>query len=209
MTVEKHDTDEGVLLFDHKKCIHSRNCVLNRPDVFMPNVEGAWIHPENASSGELVAIADSCPSGAIQFELKNSEALKPLVNTVHVRENGPNAIRGEIFIDQEPETNRLTFCRCGASKNKPYCDGSHTETKFSATGEPASVDSSPLASRNGPLSIKPVENGPLMVEGNLEVCAGTGKTINRVEKVFLCRCGASKNKPYCDGSHQDVGFTSN
>ena len=53
----------------------------------------------------------------------------------------------------------------------------------------------------------PRENGPLLVEGNLEICSGTGRTVNRVVKTALCRCGQSANKPYCDGSHKAIGFT--
>jgi CDGSH-type Zn-finger protein/uncharacterized Fe-S cluster protein YjdI len=209
MTVEKHESKDGILYFDGDKCIHSRNCVLNRPDVFVPNVEGDWIHPEKADAGELAAIAEACPSGAIRFEGKNKASSNPLVNTLHVRENGPYAVGAEIKLNGEPVGSRLTLCRCGASKNKPYCDGSHNGVDFKATGEPPLVESSVLEKRDGGLNISPQPDGPLMVEGSLEICTGTGKTINRVEKTFLCRCGASKNKPYCDGTHQKIGFKSN
>lgn len=207
MSTEKHKSKDGVLFFDASKCIHSRNCVLNRPDVFVPNVEGEWIHPENADGGELAAIADACPSGAIRFEAKGKLENKPLVNTLHVRENGPYAIKAEIKLAGQAKGNRLALCRCGASKNKPYCDGSHIEANFSATGEPNAKDSPTLEQRDGALSISPQPNGPLKVEGNLEICAGTGHTINRVEQAYLCRCGASQNKPYCDGSHNKIGFS--
>ena len=42
----------GTIHFDGQRCIHSRNCVLDRPDVFVPNVDGEWIHPERATAGE-------------------------------------------------------------------------------------------------------------------------------------------------------------
>ena len=44
--------------------------------------------------------------------------------------------------------------------------------------------------------------------GKLEIESGTGRNVNRVEKTWLCRCGHSKNKPYCDGSHRSAGFRS-
>jgi len=207
MSIETHETDDGTLYFDGKRCIHSRNCVLNRPDVFVPNVEGGWIHPERASKDELHGLAENCPSGAIQFVEHNKAPSKPLVNTLHIREDGPCALKAEIQINGEAET-RLTLCRCGASKNKPYCDGSHTEAGFKATGEPPVQPSEALAQRDGPVTVSAIKDGPLMVEGNLEICAGTGHTINRTQQTFLCRCGASKNKPYCDGSHLQAGFTS-
>ncbi len=209
MSIEAHETDDGTLYFDGKKCIHSRNCVLNRPDVFVPNVEGEWIHPERANADELHGLAENCPSGAIQFVEHGQPLRKPLVNTLHIREDGPCALKADIHMDgeKEPQT-RLTLCRCGASKNKPYCDGSHTDIGFTATGEPPLQDSKMLEKRDGPVTVSAIKDGPLKVEGNLEICAGTGHTVNRTQQVFLCRCGASNNKPYCDGSHLQAGFTS-
>ena len=76
-----------------------------------------------------------------------------------------------------------------------------------ASGEPATAVFAALAVRNGPLNVMPLPNGPLKVVGNLEVVSGTGRTCNKVGEAYLCRCGASKNKPYCDGSHKAAGFT--
>ena len=209
MAIEEHKTDDGTLFFEGSICIHSRNCVLNRPDVFVPNVEGEWIHPERANAGELQALAENCPSGAIRFQAVAQNEVKPLVNTLHVRENGPCALKADIRMDNEKgEQTRVTLCRCGASKNKPYCDGSHTEAGFVATGEPATQASEALEKRDGIVAVSPLKDGPLQVVGNLEICSGTGHTINRSQQVFLCRCGASKNKPYCDGSHIAAGFSS-
>jgi CDGSH-type Zn-finger protein len=101
---------------------------------------------------------------------------------------------------------RATLCRCGASQNKPYCDGSHTAVGFAATGEPGTQASEALAHRAGPLRVTALKDGPLQVEGNLEICSGTGRTVNRTQKTWLCRCGTSQNKPYCDGSHKRIGF---
>jgi CDGSH-type Zn-finger protein len=103
---------------------------------------------------------------------------------------------------------RAVLCRCGASKRKPYCDGSHNDVQFKATGEPDTLVSEPLAVRDGPLQVEPETNGPLAVTGNLEICCGTGRTINRVTSVRLCRCGGSSNKPYCDDTHRSNGFRS-
>jgi CDGSH-type Zn-finger protein len=93
------------------------------------------------------------------------------------------------------------------SKTKPYCDHSHVEAGFTATGEPATKQSQALAVRNGPLKVTPQKNGSLMVEGALEICSASGRTISREAKTWLCRCGHSGNKPFCDGTHKKVGFT--
>jgi CDGSH-type Zn-finger protein len=110
-------------------------------------------------------------------------------------------------LDGEPAGFRATLCRCGASKNKPYCDGSHSAAGFNASGEPASEELPTLDVRGGPLAIKQAPNGPLLVQGPLEIMAGTGRAISRTTNTALCRCGASKNKPYCDGTHSEMGFT--
>lgn len=208
MATEYHETEGGTLSFDGSKCIHSRNCVLSRPDVFVPNGGAEWIHAEMATPCELRMLAENCPSGAIQFTMNGQPERPPLVNTLHIRENGPYALRAEIQMEGEKDTRRLTLCRCGASKSKPYCDNSHIDIGFSASGEPQAETSEPLAERGGPVAIAPQKDGPLQIDGNLEICAGTGHTLNRTQQVFLCRCGGSKNKPYCDGSHQQIGFRS-
>ena len=128
------------------------------------------------------------------------------VNLVTLRENGPLAFRAELHIGDHPVHYRATLCRCGQSRNKPFCDGAHTTIGFVATGEPPAVESQPLAARAGPVRVKPLPFGPLEVSGNLEIVSGGGRTIDRSTKVNLCRCGASLSKPYCDGSHVLAGF---
>lgn len=198
-----------IIHFDGERCIHSRNCVLDRPDVFVPNVRGEWIHPDQATPDEVAALARNCPSGAIRYEridgLPGESA--PVVNTVRVRENGPLAFHASVTVANAEEF-RVTLCRCGASARKPFCDGNHTAAAFTASGEPAVAESQALARRDGPLVVEPIDDGPLHVRGNLEVVTGTGKTINRITEGWLCRCGQSRNKPYCDGSHKAAGFRS-
>lgn len=82
--------------------------------------------------------------------------------------------------------------------------------KFAASGEPEThADKSDmLAVRNGPLSVTPTVDGPYAVRGNLEIVSGTGRMVARVQSAKLCRCGASNTKPFCDGSHERIGFRS-
>ncbi len=199
----------AVIRFEAGRCIHARGCVLERPDVFVPNVEGEWIHPDAATPEAVAALARGCPSGAIQCERLDGgpQESAPLVNTIRVRENGPLAVNAELVLDGATKGFRATLCRCGASANKPFCDGSHTRAGFAATGEPPTAESTPLPVRNGPLTITAAPNGPLLLAGNVEIVSGTGRTVNRTTKAALCRCGASSNKPYCDGTHRNIGFT--
>lgn len=135
------------------------------------------------------------------------EEAPPAVNVVRVRENGPLAFHAPMNLYGGGSALRATLCRCGASKRKPYCDTSHVAAGFTASGEVPGKDSPALAVRDGPLAVIPVENGPLHVKGNLEVVTGTGRTVQRVTECWLCRCGGSGNKPFCDGTHRKIGFT--
>jgi CDGSH-type Zn-finger protein/uncharacterized Fe-S cluster protein YjdI len=210
MTEEIVKGRDVTIRFDASRCVHSRNCVLGHPEVYVPNVKGEWIHPDAASAEVVMHTALACPSGAIRVSHNDGSATSdtpPVVNTVRIRENGPLAVEAELQIRGEPQVSpRATLCRCGQSANKPYCDGAHAAAGFTATGEPAAKEFTALEVRNGPLNVQPLKDGPLMVTGNLEVVSGTGRTTDKVTKTFLCRCGQSKSKPYCDGSHKAAGF---
>jgi CDGSH-type Zn-finger protein/uncharacterized Fe-S cluster protein YjdI len=213
-TVDGVDYIEGrdlTLIYEGKKCIHSRFCVTWGPKVFIANVKGPWINPDAMATEALTEIAHVCVSGAIRYKRKDGQPdeAPPPVNLVSVREGGPYAIRADIRLDGAPAvSHRLTLCRCGASKNKPFCDGSHHEVNFAASGEPATGKADMLPVRDGPLAIDPLTDGPLQVRGNMEIISGTGRVVARLESARLCRCGASGTKPFCDGSHARVGFKS-
>lgn len=57
------------------------------------------------------------------------------------------------------------------------------------------------------VEIRPTENGPYKVTGLVELTGPDGERIEvREETIYLCRCGASANKPFCDGTHAKIGF---
>ena len=208
--VETVKGDRLELSFEAKRCIHSRFCVTGAPQVFLANVKGPWIHPDAMPVERLVEVAHACPSGAIRYRRLDGEPQEsaPPVNLATVREAGPYAFRAQLTIDGVPAGFRATLCRCGASKNKPYCDGSHHEIGFSATGEPPTGKIDMPPARDGVLAIDPQLNGPLRVRGNLEILSGTGRAVARVQSAYLCRCGGSATKPFCDGTHAKIGFRS-
>jgi CDGSH-type Zn-finger protein len=193
------------------------------------------------------------------------------------REGGSEEWReGERFAAQES----YALCRCGASKNKPFCDGSHQKVGFdgteTASREPyraqAQLQEGPVLSLTDAESLcafarfcdthgkvwnqvertddaqvraqferqvnncpsgrlvawdratgKPVEHalpvsigiiedppeevsGPLWLRGGIALIAADGVAYEVRNRVTLCRCGASKNKPFCDGTHASVKF---
>jgi CDGSH-type Zn-finger protein/uncharacterized Fe-S cluster protein YjdI len=207
--VDEVEAEKLTLLYEGKKCIHARFCVTGAPKVFLANVKGPWIDPDAMDVELLAGIAHACPSGAIRYRRKDGrpDEAAPPVNLVAVREGGPYSVRAQMVLNGEPIGFRATLCRCGASQNKPFCDGSHHTVEFTATGEPATgPQTAMLAARDGPLAIDPQLDGPLQVRGNLEITSGTGRVVARVEGCRLCRCGASNTKPFCDGSHARIGF---
>lgn len=193
--------------FDTARCIHARNCFLKLPQVFDPE-RRPWVDPDAAPAEEIAAMIRTCPSGALAYRRVDGglEETPPGINRMAVGENGPNAFHGNLEVDGVAMT-RATICRCGKSKNMPYCDFSHVEAGFEATGEPApSGKDAPGEVPNEVLKLIPHENGPVEAQGALEITSGTGHRLHRGTRAFLCRCGQSKNKPFCDGSHKSAGF---
>lgn len=198
------------LMFDARRCIHARFCVTGAPNVFLANVQGPWIHPDAMPVARVVEVAHACPSGAIRYRRLDGapNETAPPVNLVAVRESGPYAFRGQLQIDGEAAGFRATLCRCGASKAKPFCDGSHAKIGFAASGEPPGGKTDVLPVRDGVLAIDPQHDGPLAVRGNMEIVSGTGRVVARLGAARLCRCGGSATKPFCDGTHARIGFSS-
>lgn len=193
--------------FDMKRCIHARNCFLKLPKVFDP-AQRPWVNPDAASADEVAAMIRTCPSGALGYVRKDGVAAeaKPGINRMSVLENGPNAIHGNLSVQEDTMT-RATLCRCGKTQNPPYCDYSHVAAEFQATGEPKETGKEVKSDApDAELQLIGHEDGPLEARGPLEITSGTGKRLHSGERAFLCRCGASENKPFCDGSHKKTGF---
>lgn len=133
--IKKYKKDELTILWEPKKCIHSAICVKELPHVYDPKAK-PWIKPENASVDQLRAQIDKCPSGALSY-LKNeiSNKNKNMKTEVELMKNGPLLVKGTIEVKShdgtvETKEKMAAFCRCGASQNKPYCDGGHKGAGF-------------------------------------------------------------------------------
>ena len=57
------------------------------------------------------------------------------------------------------------------------------------------------------VTIKSLTDGPLEVSGEVEILAADGPLVKETAKSYLCRCGHSEKKPFCDGAHKREGFT--
>lgn len=127
-------------------------------------------------------------------------------NVLQVQENGSLVLKGDVRFG-EKQMKRAFLCRCGQSANKPFCDGSHKKSGFEASGECDVTDKDTAEGVGGPVEITENPNGSVKLAGNLEIVTASGQTIARTNAVRLCRCGHSKKKPFCDGSHKAAGFT--
>lgn len=127
---------EVTITWEPEKCIHSAICVKGLGDVFQPK-ERPWIKIDAASTDALVKQVKACPSGALGYYM-NGEVTKEsevLETKVEVLQDGPLLVYGTLKVthkDGSEETKNKTtaFCRCGASHNKPYCDGTHVKDGF-------------------------------------------------------------------------------
>lgn len=210
------ENDTVKVNWDQKRCIHAEKCVRGLPKVFDPNKK-PWIQPEHASIDELKNVIEQCPTGALHYELKSSDQQEeiPDQNVITIQEDGPIYIHGNVVIrDMDGnivlKDTRVAMCRCGASKNKPLCDNSHIDASFKAddTYDPERLRTAPVEGKGGELSIKLFDNAPFLVEGNYNLESGSTGSETCSKKMSFCRCGASQSKPFCDGSHKKVGFTS-
>ncbi len=134
---KRYDAGDITIVWQPAKCIHAGECVKALPNVYKPN-EKPWLSPENANADELRAQIKLCPSGALSFEENISEnaTKNPVEYTkIQVRPNGPLLCHGSVEVtnsngEVEMKENITAFCRCGASQNKPYCDGGHNKIGF-------------------------------------------------------------------------------
>jgi len=137
-TPDKRDSYAGKMITIHDNrgiCAHAGICTNSLSSVFKYNEE-PWINPDAATVNEIIEAIIKCPSGALSYTIDKTvhqqQDCKPMIT---VTKDGPYAITGNIeLIGQEMgegcSQERYTLCRCGASKNKPFCDGSHWSTGF-------------------------------------------------------------------------------
>lgn len=216
MSRRDYRSESITVSFDTERCIHAKEYVNNLPEVF--DVENRpWIQPDESDPGTVAGVVTRCPTGALQFTHKDGGDEEPIPeeNVVTVAKDGPLYIRGDIEIREYDgstflEDTRVTLCRCGESGNKPFCDNSHKNSGFrddGSLGMSRREESSGAADANGGrLNIQLTPNGPLSLKGAFDVRDARGVPSSRERKAALCRCGYSRNKPFCDGSHGGVGW---
>ncbi|MYS85696.1 (4Fe-4S)-binding protein [Embleya scabrispora] len=123
-----YPAEDIVVTFDGKRCLHSQECVRGLPEVFDTD-RRPWIDPARAPAEQVADVIRRCPSGALHYTLTGGPPETPVHPTrVHVVAAGPLVLHGHIRITTTDGAHlhetRAAMCRCGATGNAPFCDGS-------------------------------------------------------------------------------------
>jgi uncharacterized Fe-S cluster protein YjdI len=142
--IRRYESEGITVAYDASRCIHAAECVKGLPRVFNPR-ERPWVRPEAAEAERVRDVVLRCPTGAlfIPSEEQGAEGVsggEPSeggggASTIEVSDTGPLFFRGRfVVVDHEGNElirdSRIALCRCGASRNKPFCDGTHAEIGF-------------------------------------------------------------------------------
>ncbi len=136
----KYTNGEVTVFWNPDLCIHATTCYMELPEVFKP-FDRPWVDMSAASTERIIEVVKLCPTAAIDFimnkDLKDDElvAETPAVFEVKVKPKGPYIISGDFTLQNEDgktleKRSRVALCRCGASMNKPFCDGEHSFINF-------------------------------------------------------------------------------
>lgn len=135
MVRRDYESGELTVHWDSTRCIHSGICLRGLPEVFDTR-RRPWVTIAAAESAAIVAAVERCPSGALEYTLRHGPAEQPdMPTTVIPWPNGPLYVRGDVEVSDRHGNlfrtgTRMTLCRCGHSRNQPFCDMSHVEVGF-------------------------------------------------------------------------------
>ncbi|HNX40003.1 MAG TPA: (4Fe-4S)-binding protein [Methanothrix sp.] len=150
-----YSNEEISVVWCPEKCIHARECVRGLPEVFSRD-RSPWIDMSKASSEEIIEVVGRCPSGALTCKDKSDDSNESnkSVNArneddmmasegsgkaqIKLMKNGPLLVEGgAALLDSAgnvlAKEGTYALCRCGGSKKKPFCDGTHSKIGFDDT----------------------------------------------------------------------------
>jgi CDGSH-type Zn-finger protein len=121
----------GITVYDNRTiCSHAQHCIHEVPNVFRNGAQ-PWIRPAEASPESILDLVRRCPSGALTASVDGKPVAEPQGEfQITVDRSGPYRVTGRVELSgelQPPVPERFTLCRCGRSRNKPFCDGTHLD----------------------------------------------------------------------------------
>jgi uncharacterized Fe-S cluster protein YjdI/CDGSH-type Zn-finger protein len=132
--------------WEPRLCVHTENCIKGLGEVFDSQAR-PWIRVDRADADRIAETILTCPTGALSFRRLDGgpQEQPPAETTIEPLPNGPLLVRGRLqVVDEhgnvEREATRLALCRCGGSRNKPFCDGTHRTIGFTTEGPTGAHD---------------------------------------------------------------------
>ncbi len=142
--LQKYAGTELSVHYNRLLCSHAAVCTTRLKPVF-DNTRKPWIIPDNGTAEEVIDIVKACPSGALSYSLDGHEPQHAVGEPegITIEKNGPYRVVDIPLVSpriaQGACDRKQVLCRCGASKNKPYCDGSHYDIKWRDDAQGASA----------------------------------------------------------------------
>jgi uncharacterized Fe-S cluster protein YjdI len=138
--LQVYATPELVVTFDPNLCMHSGVCLRGAPAVFDVR-RSDWVRPGAAPPVEVAEVIGRCPSGALQAVRAGQSANRTLFAlpapdvTLSATRDGPLLVKGPVKLTlpdgrSEERSGPVSLCRCGQTKNTPFCDGTHRRVGF-------------------------------------------------------------------------------
>lgn len=200
--LQEYPGKEITVYFNRSICSGAGSCVRKLPSVFKSGDGSHWIYPDNDTVENIIERVKGCPSGALAYSLGGEVVVDEREEEkITIAKDGPLHVEG-VTLENKPHPthcsdSKFSLCRCGYSKNKPFCDYSHAENGWHEDDEwegkttmtqPASPGEE---SGSGPVI---ADNKPIPVD------------LANGEEKYFCTCGRSAGQPYCDGSHAGTSF---
>jgi CDGSH-type Zn-finger protein/uncharacterized Fe-S cluster protein YjdI len=215
MARRKYENEQIRVHWDSSRCIHTARCLNALPEVFDAR-RRPWVDIDAAEAEAVARTVELCPTGALLYERLDGAPQEeaPAPTRVMPIDDGPLIVRGNLRVetpdgDVIAEETRLALCRCGATRNQPFCDNSHLSTGFESGPSQGFASFGEDDPDSGDVTtIVATEDGPLHVRGPVRVETPDGELLGSRPDLWLCRCGQSGRKPLCDSSHLDAGFCS-
>jgi uncharacterized Fe-S cluster protein YjdI len=146
----EYSNGEITVFWKPDACIHATICFMKLRKVFDPT-KRPWVNMNGASTPDITGIVEQCPTDALTWkwnkdltvtekeelgkEPAGEEMVPAPVTEITLIQNGPALVKGKFRMKRSSgeiiETaGQIALCRCGASQNKPFCDGTHYSTGF-------------------------------------------------------------------------------
>lgn len=134
MVTKDYERDQITVHWDSSRCIHTAICLRTLPEVFDVH-RRPWIDVDAATPNAVADAVTRCPTGALRFTSDAFDEARPATTELRPIRGGPMVVRGDVeLIDGDGNTiaheTRVTLCRCGNSRNQPFCDNSHRSVGF-------------------------------------------------------------------------------